>query len=527
MPTSIGDLEDTSSGPEEAEAVSLGGFRSYYLHRHLLADVFNKDSRICFRRNKLSQPGLPGELTKEGHQKIFTYELAKDAGLSLREGKAVVNKRLQEYYMGDPGNRIPPVLLSILETLELWKASCADDLTLQSQVLLYDPDEEDVCFPSKLVILFYRWSKAGSLPTTDRFLVCGKEFSVAELNSRLSDVDTAAEDTMDDGTILHRRTPACVLRLFLILIVDDIFYERLLTESRATPNQPSIDAGEVGDNTVFWKDVAKSFLDDTYAVPKVPVNNPVFREPNGVVYDTSKCFSKFATSGILRKWYMEAHNRLSGYKDNYDRSGQHEFGLEHINDFVQNFTHGNKDAAFLSVLVAWRGTDSSDIIAWISGELPGTTAMVDGMNPSVPKTITTSTGKRKSPESQADSVSLGRQTDLAMVKYIEKLATTRDSPQKAKYYDEKAMLVHTKAADTKRDAALKFAASLRQEAKACEAKQSQKDRKLAKAYRNGADKVTKQFLNQGLSEFINSSIENELAQVDGGDDTSHTDSSNE
>ena len=52
----------------------------------------------------------------------------------------------------------------------------------------------------------------------------------------LASYDTTPFDDIGASTqVVQRRTPVCVLHLFIILLVDDVFFGRLLNESAAGP----------------------------------------------------------------------------------------------------------------------------------------------------------------------------------------------------------------------------------------------------------------------------------------------------
>jgi hypothetical protein len=61
---------------------------------------------------------------------------------------------------------------------------------------------------------------------------------------------------------------ACGLRLFVLLLADNVFYKRLVNESAAGPlTRSDLDVSTIWDNSNFWVDVCAAFKDDNYLIP--------------------------------------------------------------------------------------------------------------------------------------------------------------------------------------------------------------------------------------------------------------------
>ena len=339
----------------------------------------------------------------------------------------------------------------------------------------------------------------------------------------------------------NRKTPSCALRLFVILLVDDIFYTRLINESRQTPNRQQLDAGQVGENTRFWQDVQERFVDDSYDIPSLPLEHDCFNDRNtGLPHDITVCQSKWATSGNLRKWYSETHNRLSTFIARYDKSGDHEFCFDDLDNFLEKYVQGNRDAAYLATLASWRGASCDDLVQWFKDDLPDYIELVDGME------LTPPTGPRREhhPASRNtyDLSTLDTNQDR-LVAALETLASTRasDSPLREEYYLAKKQQAEAKKLEAetrtqakklefeakKEQAALKakidqrrngleFAQELKRKADEMEggAHLSVKKRKDARAYRKASDEISNKFLDSGMQEFLGVSLDSYKKKVE-------------
>jgi hypothetical protein len=66
--------------------------------------------------------------------------------------------------------------------------------------------------------------------------------------------------------------------LFVLLLVDNSFFDRMLNESARGPlTRPDLDVSAVGDNTNFWVDNCSAFKDDVHPRPaQIQTNNNIF-----------------------------------------------------------------------------------------------------------------------------------------------------------------------------------------------------------------------------------------------------------
>jgi hypothetical protein len=330
---------------------------------------------------------------------------------------------------------------------------------------------------------------------------------------------TVADRPMDaKASAVTRKTPTCTLRLFVILLVDDKFYPRLLNESRKTPNRQQLDAGQVGDNTLFWKDVHECFVDDAYKIPSLPTAHSCFLDKStGLAHDITVCKSKWATYTTLRKWYNDAHNQLATYVANYDRSGEHEFSFSDIDVFIERYVHGNKDVSYLATLASWRGTNGQDMSTWFKDELPDHVEVLDGMmlTPApIPKTVGRPQGKSKPPEdwSTLDDA------ESRLVNAIESLSHKVESPKRAAYYNAKKQDVELKLRTDERNNGLEFANTLKRNAVQLEGTRSPEGKKKAKAYRAAADKIVDKYMDLGLQEYLGVGLDMFTNKNDSDDD---------
>jgi hypothetical protein len=221
-------------------------------------------------------------------------------------------------------------------------------------------------------------------PESETLFVCNYKFATDLLDQALANIDTSPWDTQPIGqqetVTTCCRTTACALRLFVLLLVDDALFDRLINESARGPmTRANLDVSAVGDNSNFWVDICAAFVDDVYPMPPIPTNNHTFIDrATRINYDISLCSSKWATPGKLCKWYNTAHNLLIMYRLKYDTSGNHDFDSDAgLAEFVSKFYHGNRDCMFLAALANWRG-DSA--LEWFSGRLPKNVQVVDGFD---------------------------------------------------------------------------------------------------------------------------------------------------
>ena len=285
------------------------------------------------------------------------------------------------------------------------------------------------------------------------------EFRTDYVLSALSGVDTTLweqdpSSAWAHGANVSRKTPACALRAFLIILGDDRFFRRLVTESKSTPSRQELDAGAHGDRRPFWVDVCAAFIDNDYEVPPIPnsvTDLNFFKDKEGRLFDVSSCHSPWVQPRHIRRWYTDASNSLMRYRAKYDTSGRHNFSLEHVDDFYDNFLHGDREAGFLSCLALDRGDEA---LQWFDGKISAEPQdLVDGLLPYEDETPAPSAvqevgsvreeagGDEEDDHSMATTrTGLGtldssRDAIHALAQAISK--TQKDSPERAKYYSEK------------------------------------------------------------------------------------------
>lgn len=292
-----------------------------------------------------------------------------------------------------------------------WGKAKESDRLLFEELTDLDSEEKNLFelapeeFPKSLLALYLKSKQAKILIQDDSvpisltdvpatFFAFTKLLRIDNIESAIEQLDFSIAAPLDkDESMLEesqkhvRRSKYCPLRLFLILIVDDAFYVRLLTESKAGHTRKELDSGLTHGNSLFWRDVHVAFVNDDYRLPKIPVDHPMFFDPSGNYVDVRKCESKLVTSEVLRGWYNTAHNQLVQYKANYDKSGQHDFkdvGSKALEEFVTKFAAGHNDVCFLAALAQWRGKDA---LEWVSGKLPEGSGF-DGLQATVPTSAT-------------------------------------------------------------------------------------------------------------------------------------------
>ena len=241
------------------------------------------------------------------------------------------------------------------------------------------------------------------------------------------------KEPLQQQHIQQRRTLSCALRLFTLLIVDDLSFARLLSESAAGPvNRGDLDVSAVGDNSNFWVDVCTAFKDDEHEMPPIPTTNNFFiDERTCELYDISLCCSKWVTPGKLWKWYNTAHNAVVMYRTKYDRSGHHEFDSEEgLTEFVTSFCHGNRDCCFLAVLANWRG-DSA--LEWFCGALPQNVEVVDGFD--IPPVVDVQQPSISGSSFASKRARADDETESQISELINSMKRgSNESPEKKEYY---------------------------------------------------------------------------------------------
>jgi hypothetical protein len=99
------------------------------------------------------------------------------------------------------------------------------------------------------------------------------------LDQALANIDTPWDNQpIGQETITTlRRTTGCALLLFVLLLVDNAFFDRLINESARGPlTRDDLDVSVVGDNSNFWVDICSAFVNDAYPMPPLPTNNNIF-----------------------------------------------------------------------------------------------------------------------------------------------------------------------------------------------------------------------------------------------------------
>ena len=445
--------------------VNLPSYLSMCTYKFLLS-VLSKKPFLVKRKNT-QQIGSTGSLTKEGRPFIFLSEMCKTYNLPIfRQSKVAMTDGLLRYVYEDP-DRVPDYVRDHFPVGEWLKAknkdiSLAKDIVLLCQDYLgvvvhtdhdnsSSSDDDSIGstssrktttidkFPLSLLAVVYHAKKLRLYPESETVFICEREFKADLIDQALSKIDTSPWDKQKIGQeiqVQQRRTSSCVLRLFTLLIVDDVFFDRLLSESAGGPvNRGDLDISAVGDNSNFWVDVCSAFKDDAREMPPIPTHNKFFiDETSHELYDISSCCSKWVTPGKLRKWYNTAHNALVMYRTKYDRSGHHEFNSEEgLTEFVTSFCHGNRDCCFLAVLANWRG-DSA--LEWFCGELPQNVEVVDGFD--IPPVVDV-----QQPSISGSSFASKRaRADDETESQISELITSmkrgsNESPEKKEYYKQK------------------------------------------------------------------------------------------
>jgi hypothetical protein len=109
---------------------------------------------------------------------------------------------------------------------------------------------EQTKFGTKFIELVYYAHKLNVFPTANKVVLFNKQYGKDLILKSLSSIgsfDLSPFTNINiNGDPLKRRTNACLLRLFLILIMDDCMYEDLMT-SKVSPSHGQMDTGNVGD----------------------------------------------------------------------------------------------------------------------------------------------------------------------------------------------------------------------------------------------------------------------------------------
>ena len=89
--------------------------------------------------------------------------------------------------------------------------------------------------------------------------------------------------------------------------------------------------------------------------------------PDGELPDISKCKSKWVTANKLKEWWSRVVADMATFKDGNDRSGQHDFSFEILEDLYESYGRGKKHMLYLSSVAIWRGCEA---LEFVSATLP-------------------------------------------------------------------------------------------------------------------------------------------------------------
>jgi hypothetical protein len=437
---------------------TLFGYRSQFLKLHCRT-ILLKNPPFYSRRKKTAlfsfniRHPITKVLEKKQAPKIFLCELCQENNLTAFNSKEDSAQRLAVFYAKNPDKLpdeiaeylISPLFLGSSNVYsEEWKRAVHFDSILEFEVSRIDPTTSLAFdnFSEMFRQLAFRAHKLSWFPTNEEtFFFSNIEFTTSILvdSLRSCDYDLTPDAVPEAGatrTVTDRRTMACALRLFLIIIVDDEFYKRLLN-TKLSPTRLELDRSAIGGDSDFWHDACKAFTDDDFVVPNLP-NVPYayafFNPTTRTQYDVSVCKSKWVTPDKCRKWFNEAAGNFASYHEKHDRSGQHKFDAEEgLEEFCEKFCHGDRTAIFLGALSSFRG---QGLINFNAGQLPKH-AQADGFHapaenavdrvPSEKRSRRRKSHDGKSQDPTVDSAS----TMLHLVQAIDRnMKRNSESPQK-------------------------------------------------------------------------------------------------
>jgi hypothetical protein len=172
-------------------------------------------------------------------------------------------------------------------------ALCAN-LPVESDPILSDEDDEDNSnndslpwhltgtnaiskFPIPMIAAVYHAKKLRLFSESDTLFFFNHKFTTDLINQSLAAFDTSPWDRRTFGQetqVVQQRTILCALCLFVLLLVDDEFFERLINESAAGPlNRDDLDISAIGDNSNLWVDVCQAFKNNEYPIAPIPVSH--------------------------------------------------------------------------------------------------------------------------------------------------------------------------------------------------------------------------------------------------------------
>jgi hypothetical protein len=238
---------------------------------------------------------------------IFLTKMCKAHGIACYSmSKVDICNRLMTFYFEDPASRVPDYVHAEYLVGEWHEAKdkdaelasavtllVADHLILHPAPVVNDEDDDDSSsnsnnlsvhdlsqtttinkFPMLMLSVAFHAKKLQLYPETDTLFVCKHKFTTDFLDQALAKFDTspwANQPIGQETQAIVRRQTACGLHLFVFLLVDDKFFDRLINESAAGPlTRGDLDVSAVGDNSNFWVDICTAFKDNAYPMPPLP-----------------------------------------------------------------------------------------------------------------------------------------------------------------------------------------------------------------------------------------------------------------
>jgi hypothetical protein len=205
-------------------------------------------------------------MTKDGNKELRIKRLVQ---LYVKMPNVIdmdIINYLMEDYVGTGANPLKEKYLA---------AVCNNQVVIQENALLNGANtHHQTKFGTKIMELVYYAHKLGVFPTTTNIFLFGKEYAadlvMTAVNS-IGPLDLLPYRIIGtNGDPTRRKTNACMLQLFLILITNDTMYKELML-SKTTPTRAAMDEGAVGDKSEFWAKACSKFLDNDYSVPDFPI----------------------------------------------------------------------------------------------------------------------------------------------------------------------------------------------------------------------------------------------------------------
>jgi hypothetical protein len=80
----------------------------------------------------------------------------------------------------------------------------------------------------------------------------------------------------------------------------------------------------------------------------------ILEKHNGELPDISQCYLKWATAQKLKEWRSTLFADMATFKDGIDRSGQHNFYFEILEDIsTRAMSRGKKHMLYLLFVLVW------------------------------------------------------------------------------------------------------------------------------------------------------------------------------